>query len=279
MKCLNTWTLIVASCWACVADAQLELVPASESQSVFGGGEQKISVLWHNAGGKTVASDILARKFQTSSATVIPLGEPQNWKNLQVLPGQTVLESIRLAFPPVKAGTHFLVQWLDESSKVLGKTEVMVYPTNLLQELKPLAGKSPIGVFDPQNQLKPLFKILGLEFEDLEDAGLNRFSGKLAIIGPFESKARMREGLVAQINALAKKNVAMVWLQPPPESRDKLQPSFYTVSRQQTGVVIVQPELVADLPENPQSQLNLIYFCQLALNPPPLTLPGLSAQP
>jgi len=56
-------------------------------------------------------------------------------------------------------------------------------------------------------------------------------------------------------------------------------PSFYLVLQSTNAVVIVQPELVADLPNNPQSQLNLIYFCKLALQPQPVALPNVSPQP
>ncbi len=157
--------------------------------------------------------------------------------------------------------------------------EVWVYPTNLLAELKPLAGDQALGVFDPQNQLKPLLKNLKLEFTDLENLDLENFSGRLAIIGPFQSQAQMRDGLAKQIQALAKKGAAIVWLQPPPEKRSRLQPSFYSVSMNTNAVVVVQPELVADLPDNPQSQLNLVYFCKLALHPQPPALPDLAAQP
>jgi hypothetical protein len=45
------------------------------------------------------------------------------------------------------------------------------------------------------------------------------------------------------------------------------------------AVVVVQPELVANLPENPQSQRNLIYFCHLALTPQPVLLPNPPPQP
>jgi hypothetical protein len=51
------------------------------------------------------------------------------------------------------------------------------------------------------------------------------------------------------------------------------------VPKNQNVVVVVQPELVANFPENPRSQLNLIYFCNLALNPQPPVLPVLSPQP
>jgi hypothetical protein len=78
---------------------------------------------------------------------------------------------------------------------------------------------------------------------------------------------------------LAKKGAAVVWIQPPPEKRDKLTPSFYSVPESTNAVVVVQPELVANLPDNPQAQLNLIYFCKLALQPEPFRLPKSTLQP
>jgi hypothetical protein len=234
-------------------------------------------MFWINAGGQVFEGEIRARISQTSSATAVQVGEAA-WKTLRVLPQQTVLESAQLDFPAVKAETEFLVQWLDNSNHVLGRTEVLVYPANLLAELKPLAGDEPLGVFDPQNQLKPLLKNLKLDFTDLEKLGGN-FPGRLAIIGPFESKAQMRNGLAGLLPALVKKDTAVVWIQPPPARGGKLIPSFYSVLANTNAVVIVQPEWVADLADNPQSQHNLIYFCRQALHPQPLTLPGLSPQP
>jgi hypothetical protein len=283
-----------------MACAQLQVVPAGSSafrrfgdfsqpgrinaelrtdeQCVFAGDARKISVIWHNAGDKVVEVDVRARIYQTSSATTILLNEVP-WKKLQVLPQQTVIESAQFDFPTVKAETKFLLQWLENTNRVIGKTEVLVYPTNLLADLKMLAGNDPVGIFDPQNQLKPLLKKLQVEFTDLEDAGLDNFQGKLAIIGPFPSKSQMREGLASQIQALARKNTAVVWIQPPPEKRDKLQPSFYFVPENQIAVVIVQPDLVANLPESPRAQLNLIYFCQRALHHEPFHLPQSFPQP
>jgi hypothetical protein len=275
----TSWMLlVVGGCGPLTALAQLQLLPDTQPQRVFAGVARMIAVSWHNAGDGMVDSEIHARIFQTSSATAVQFGEAP-WKKLTVLPQQTVLESAQLDFPAVKAETQFLIQWLNGSNHVLGKTEVLVYPTNLLAELKPLAADQALGVFDPQNQLKPLLKNLKLEFTDLENLDLENFSGRLAIIGPFQSKAQMRDELAKQIQALAKKGAAMVWLQPPPEKRSRLQPSFYSVLVNTNAVMVVQPELVADLPENPQSQLNLIYFCKLALHPQPPALPDLSAQP
>ena len=261
-----------------IASAQPKLISDTAPQCVFGEQSRNIAVVWRNPGDAIVGAEINARLWQTSSATAVPLGETP-WKKLTVLPGQTVVESAQLDFPVVKAETKFLVQWVESTNRIIGKTEVMVYPTNLLAELKPLAGGEPLGVFDPQNQLKPLLKNLKIDFADLENMDFENFSGRLAILGPFQSKAQIREGLANQVQPLASKGAAIVWLQPPPEKRDKLAPSFYSVLQNTNAVVIVQPELVADLPDSPQSQLNLIYFCKLALKPRPLTLPILITQP
>lgn len=288
MKFLNTVLLLGIAGWPVAALAELRLLSGREASCVFAGEARKISIVWHNDNDKVWEGEISARIFQTSSATAVRLGE-MPWKKLSVLPQQTVVESAQLDFPAVKAETKFLVQWMENTNRVIGKTEVLVYPTNLLAELKPLAGDELLGAFDPQNQLKPLLKNLKIDFVNLETSDLENFSGKLAIIGPFQSKAQMRAGLAKQIQALAKKNVAVVWLQPPPEpsprpsptrwEREKLQPSFYSVPEKQIAVVIVQPNLVADLPDHPQSQLNLIYFCKLALHPQPPALPDLLPQP
>ncbi len=271
-------TLILAGLGPVSALAQVQLVADKEPQRAFVGAARQIAVVWHNGSDQGFAGEIRARILQTSSATAVPVSEAA-WKTLRMLPKQTVLESAQLDFPPVKAETKFLIQWLENTNRVIGKTEVLVYPTNLLAELKPMAGEEALGVFDPQNQLKPLLKNLKLAFTDLENMDLENFSGRLAIIGPFQSKVKVREGLTGQIRALGKKGAAIVWIQPPPEKRDKLAPSFYSVLENTKAVVIVQPELVANLADSPQAQLNLIYFCKLALQPEPLRLPKSTLQP
>lgn len=260
-----------------MAYGQLELITNKEAQCVFAGNARNISVTFRNPDGNDFAGEIRTRIFQTSSATAILISE-KPWKQIEVPVAETVLASAALNFPAVKAETKFLVQWL-QNSNLIGTTEVFVYPTNLLSELKPLAGGEALGVFDPQNQLKPLLKNLKVMFADLENSDLENFSGKLAIVGPFESRAQMRGELANQIQSLAKKGTAIVWLQPPRARGEKLRPSFYSVAMNTNVVVVVQPELVASLPDNPQAQLSLIYLCKLALQPEPFQLPNLTSQP
>jgi hypothetical protein len=268
----------MAACWPGVARAQLQLLPDREPQRVFAGDARKITVTWHNAGDKSAVADVRTRLFQTSSATATPLSE-KSWEKIEILPGQTVLESTSLDFPAVNAETRFLIQWLAGTNRVIGKTEVLVYPTNLLGELKPLLGEENLGVFDPNNELKPLLKQNHVEFSDLGEAALEDFHGKLAIIGPFQTKAQMREGLAPAIQKIARKGAAVVWLQPPPGPKDRLKPSFYVVPEGRNAIVAVQPALVSNLPDNPQSQRNLLYFCKLALAPEVLSLTDFTTQP
>jgi hypothetical protein len=119
-------------------------------------------------------------------------------------------------------------------------------------------------VLDPKNQLKPALKSSAVKFVDLAETGLDDFSGKLAMVGPCGPDDPEWNGLATRISKLAQKGTPVVWIQLPPPKRGGIWPSFWTVPKNQ-AVVVVQPELVANLPDNPRSQLNLIYFCKLAL--------------
>lgn len=79
----------------------------------------------HNLDSQTFAGEVRTRIFPTISATAIRLGETP-WKQFQALPGQTVVESAPLDFPPEKAETKLLVQWVDNTSHVIGETAVWV---------------------------------------------------------------------------------------------------------------------------------------------------------
>jgi hypothetical protein len=223
-------------------------------------------------------ADIHTRVYQATSATAV-LWDETLWKRLEILPRQTVLESAPLAFPAVKAETRFLVQWIAGTNQVLTPTDIWVYPTNLLDELKVLAHGDDFGVLDPDDQIKPLLAQNGVDFLDLGTVPLEKFHGRLAIIGPFASKTQMREGLATAIRKIASAGVAVVWLPPPSNPAGQIQPSFYVAAANKAAVVVAQPELVLSVSDNPQSQLNLVYLCKLALNPTPFSLPNLTAQP
>jgi hypothetical protein len=269
--------MALGSAWASAAP-QLQLV-AGEPQAVFGGSNRIIHFCWRNAGDTVNETQIQSRMMQLTSATAVGVGEAAR-KKLQVLPGQTVLESAALDFPPVRAKTRFLVQWVDGESNVLGATEVCAYPTNLLAELGVLMAhdEAALGVYDPENVLKPLLKNLNVRFVDLENMVAENFRGRLAIIGAFDSKKSL---VTTQIKTLAENGVAVVWAHRAADNPecDEPQPSFYSVPATRVATMIVQPATVAGLAENPISQLNLIFFCKLALHPQPPILPSIKSQP
>jgi hypothetical protein len=270
--------LALAGGWPAAASAQLELLSGQQAPAVCAGDARKIALVWHNAGDQTWSGQISAQMFQASSATAIPLGTTR-WKQLEVLPRQTVLESAQLDFPAVRAETKFLVQWAGDTNRVLGTTSIMVYPTNLLGELKSLCHSDDLGMLDPGNELKPVLRQNGVKFLDLGETALEDFHGKLAVIGPFHSPSQMREGLARSIRKISASGVAVVWLQPPPDPQVEITPSFYVVPVGKGAIVIVQPELVVDFSENPGSQLNLVHCCRLALHPEPFSISQLAQSP
>lgn len=269
MKKISTWLLILLLARA--GQAQLQVVSDCRPQAVFGGKEQKIAVQFRNVGTQPLESALRIVLLQTSTATAARISE-WPWKKLLVLPGQTVLETAAVSFPAVRAETRFLLQWITGGS-VIGQTEVFVYPTNLLAQLKVLAGDEPLGVFDPADTLKPLLRTQVVKFSDLVEAGTDKFHGKLAVFGPFESKSQMRLSLRDDIRVLAKRGVAVVWLLPPPEKRVPLKPSFYTVRESDGAVVVAAHGLVVQLAERPEAQLDLLRLAEESVHPMPLALP------
>jgi hypothetical protein len=279
MKALQKWITIAALglCFE-AAQAGLRVIPPSDLPCVFAGSNRPVPVTWENDGSTLATAEISMRLMQTSSATTTTIGQ-WPWKHLELQPGQTILEHAVLDFPEVTAETCFLIRWMEGTNRIFGTTEVRVCPTNLLSELRTLAGeKEGPGLLDPSSILKPLLKSTGVDFVDLENGGIQNSHGRLVIAGPFTDKVQMH-ALHERIETIARKGSAVVWLQPPPEPRDMFKPSFYTVLVGTNAVVVAQTSLVASLATNPQAQLNLLQLCRVALNPEPLRLPQFTAQP
>jgi hypothetical protein len=132
-----------------------------------------------------------------------------------------------------------------------------------------LAGER-LKIFDPQDQIKPALNRLAMPMDDLQDAGLENVSGKLVLIGPVNGADSSLTAMSARIRKLSRRGVGVVWLQSFPAPPNRPQPSFFLMPGE--GAVIAQPGLVEKLDDTPRSQLNLIYFCKLALR---LDAPGL----
>jgi hypothetical protein len=125
-----------------------------------------------------------------------------------------------------------------------------------------------------------LLKNLHVSFVDLGNTVLENFRGKLAVIGPFGSNSVEPSISTPQIKRLSNNGVGVVWVQPMAQNlhsgEEMPRPSFYSVAANQVTTVVVQPQLIANLPGNPRAQLNLIYFCKIALRANPPALPEVS---
>ena len=226
--------------------AQLEIVPDDQPQAVFAGKPQAVRLVIHNKADKQVDLECTTRLFQATAATAVPVGEAQPWKALHVLPGQTIIETATFTFPVVRAASKFLVQWGE-----LGRTPVFVYPDDLLKSLSKLAGDNPLGVFDPDNQLKPALKHAGVKYADFE---IETEDCRFALVWT----ARLPETVAAHI----KKGMGVVWIRPTKA------PVAYADRREAGIVVVVPPATLAGLAESPSPQLNLLRFAELAVQLP-----------
>jgi hypothetical protein len=197
------------------------------------------------------------------------------WKSLEVLSGQTVIENAPVTFPVVEKETPFVIQWIERSGRVLGKTSVLVYPTNLLWQLVSLCGGQAIGLLDPEKHFKVLFTALRERVADLQNVGVDHFEGRLAIVAPVSAKTEMGADLYRNVKLLASNGVAVVWVQSAHTNRDPLKPSFFVAREGQGAVLVVQSSLVDDL-AHPQAQLNLIELARLAVHPELLTWPSVA---
>ncbi len=265
--------LLLAVCPS-LSFAQLEIVPDETIPAVFAGELRHIKVVFRNLSERPIEARLQTRLLQASTATAIPLAEVP-WKTLQLLAGQTVIETVGITFPTVKAATRFIVQWANEDRQIVGRTDVMVYPTDLLAELTQLAGKKPLGILDPNDQLKPLLRASKVELVDLGGTEFEDFTGKLAIIGPFGSKQQMPPRLAERVAACVKTGVAVVWIQPPAGRLPNFEPSFHQARIGEGIVIVAQGATVSGLAQNPFAQLNLIRMARLAVKPEPFALPYL----
>jgi hypothetical protein len=228
------------------AFAQLEIIPDEQPPAVFAGKPQTVRLVVHNKAEKQMDVDVATRLFQATGATAAPVGEAQPWKTVHLLPGQTIIETATFTFPAVRAATRFLVQWGE-----LGRTTALVYPDDLLKGLNNLAGDNPLGVYDPDNNLKPALKNGGVKYADFE---IETDDCRFMLV--------WAKSLPESVTNRLKRGVSVVWVHP-----TKI--SFVQIDRRAVGIVVTaSPSLLAGLAESPRSQLDLLRMAEAATQVP-----------
>jgi len=261
---VNAWLPILLAAQPWLGAAPLVLVPGESRQVVFADEAQSIEVRFRNSTATNVEVPLRFRVFQASSATVLPIGEPHSWKTLPVLAGQTVVESFAVRFPAVRVDTRFLVQWLDEHEQALGTTEVVAVPPNLLCELKSLAGETPLGVFDPQDQLRPLLRRVGVEFEDLDPDDIERFRGRLAVVCATDAKEEEPPALSRGLKKCREAGVNILWFRRTVPGMTS--PATVCLVRPGAGTLVVaDSQALSGLADSPARQRTLISLARLTV--------------
>jgi len=263
----------IALLLALTASAELQMVQQEGSQHLFSGKQRSVSVMFRNASKVPEETSVRAKLFQLTSATTAPVIELPA-KPLRVLEGQTISETVTIDLPMVRTPTRFLLRWSDTGTRSLGQTDIIVYPADLLKELKSVLGDGRVGLLDPQNQLKPLLKSLEVDAEDLEDKELEEYEGKLIIAGPFASATQVPARFGERLRKLRERGVATVWIQPRQRGLPTTDPSYFIAEdAKQPAVIIAAAETIADIGNNPEAQIRLLKMVSLAINPKPFEVP------
>jgi hypothetical protein len=236
-------------------------IVAPEKLPAFFPGANSLTLIWTNRGPEQIEMEIKGAFFQTSSKLALRL-PVEIVEKLRLLLNQAALMPIRIDVPEVRAKTLFVIRWQDVSAKALGKTELNVYPREMLRELETMAGDTALGIFNLDAKFETGFRKSKVKIERLEQDGIGGYAGKLLIAGGEQAQDSSRETLIA----LARRGVVIVCIVAHNDD-ETLRPNFFARAYG-TGVVVFVQEMFLDhFDTNPESQLRLVEICRMATKP------------
>jgi hypothetical protein len=253
------------------ARAAVEVLPERPAPAVFGGGRREIVFRLRNSATTAAAFDLRHRVFQASASLLAPLSDIKPCKTLTVGAGQTTLESFAVELPAVRGETLFQIAWFDGDRKI-GTTIVRAFPENLLQLLGSMADAKPVGLVDPEDQLKTALDAVPTarlkEAEDILSAEV-----PFILVAPMAGPSRPA-GLAAALKQKASRGTGVVWLQTPsPRDVADWTPVF-VVNEGAGHIVVANASLVADLSASPRAQQSLVRLAEIAAGRRKLELPA-----
>ena len=257
------------------ARAAVQLLREPEPTAVFDNGRRVVRAQFQNPALQLTEAKLRFRLYQASASTLMPLGEIHDWKSVTLLAGQTILEAVEIEVPPVRGETAFQVAWFDGDRK-LGTTQLSAFPQQLLKALSVLAGETPVGLVDPEDQFKA--GLNGVPTAELKEAeGISASEAKLILIAPAPME-KWPAGLATALKKKAASGSAVVWIQPPARRQPEPLPQAYVVAEGAGQIVIAAAATVSGLADSPRAQLNLLRMAELATGRKKLELP-VDAQP
>jgi len=244
------------------ARAALEIIAPDEPQIIFSGTPAAAFLKIRNPAAERAESEYSLRLVQLSSSTAMPVGEIQPWKKIEVLGGQTVLETAPVTLPEVRAMTAFRLE-ISSLGHVVARIPLLGYPPDTLSRMKDYTGEMGIGLQDPDGKLKPALAKAGITISDLELSDLGAgFQGRLAIVGPYAARKATDSEWKDLATKLAGRGVGVVVLLP-------LSITVPLPEMLRDGqVVIVRGVKWGDLETSAAAQLLLLQAVELALPKP-----------
>jgi hypothetical protein len=241
------------------ARADLEIVVPDTPQIVFAGTPAAAALKVRNPDPERREQEFSIRLVQLSSSIAMPIGETQPWKKIEVLAGQTVVESVPVTLPEVRAATSFRIE-VSAAGRVVARLPILGCPREMLKRLAEWGGETPVGVYDRDAKLKPMLQKAEIPFTDLEPGDdPAAYRGRVAILGPFASEAGADWKDLA--GKLAGKGVAVVVLLP------QLRAFPFSEAVREGSVVVARGVRVDDLAGSAAQQLALLRLVELALTP------------
>jgi hypothetical protein len=199
------------------------------------------------------------RIFQLATGIGAPLGPRALWKEIPLHAGQTILESLKITIPKLKAPTKFALKLFETGQgKEITTLTFNAYPTDLLSQLKETLKDHQLALFDEMQIFAPALEKAGVEFLKVKNLSDPILADKPVFL---IVAANPEAGEIAD---LSKVTVAII--QFASEGRDALdQLPIEGHPKNKAYVVECDPSLFRDFAQAPESQINLIRAVQYAL--------------
>jgi hypothetical protein len=240
--------------------ARPALLPEKERIGVFPG-PNRLKLAWTNQGLDRIDIEIKGRVFQESSTLAMELPIEIRGR-LQLLPNQTAWMLLSAEIPDLRDKSLLLVRW-EDGSRVLGKTELIVYSRDILHEFESMAGEKGLGVRSSDEEFKSAFAKAKVRFQDVADP--ERFDGQILITS---------DGSKGSFASLARRGIIVICVLAAAGADDHvLRPNFFAIPYGDGAVVFVRQEFIANFDTEARSQCRLVQICGMATQPGRPNLP------
>lgn len=244
---------------------------SGEHQVLFGGMPQEVRLRIENRSDANEQQSLQYRLFQLAHRLYAPLGPGVRWIEVDLPATAVRSQALQLDLPSVRAKTRFKLAIFGNNETRLGTVDLTVLPKDLLEPLKQLAGRNLIGLWDPEDHLRPALDKLEIQPVNLSTRwNVEDFAGDF-IISVHGKKDRDRlDEKNASFAVLKRRGKSVLCLLADPR-KDAPLPLIAAGSDRDGNLVYAALSEVAAL-ETAAAQLRLSQFLEFTRSREPLSL-------